>query len=273
MRQPQIENQIGRLKDGNYLVRCDAVSALIEIGDVIAAPALIDALSDMGSFVRVSAQEALVNIGSPAVDFLIKALPSRDSSVRSAIANVLGEIGDAASVPALAELMRDRDRSLRTRASKALGNIGIEAVPALIAMLGDTNENVRHNAISALWSIGDCDALPRKILATSQWPAQRRIDLLDALRDAQYGLMNFTMFYDFPDTEEFCRSVLDENDAEVRRGAQTMLNWLHGDRDLLIPARAESTVPPREMLRAIQHGAADLRDDSLLRGTYAPGGE
>ena len=54
----------------------------------------------------------------------------------------------------------DADKNVRWRAAEALGEIkNAAAVPALVAALGDADADVRRNAASALRAIGTPEAL------------------------------------------------------------------------------------------------------------------
>ena len=92
-----------------------------------------------------------------AVPLLTDLLKDRDSTVRSSAAYALGEFGPEAraAIPALMELLKDKDAS-RAAAASALGDIGPEAsaaTPAIIELLNDENEKVRRDADEALEKI------------------------------------------------------------------------------------------------------------------------
>lgn len=73
---------------------------------------------------------------------------------------VLGSSG-ASAVPALEELLHDRDPDVRIAVLDALTSIGPEgqpAAPAVVELLADQDERVRYNAAEALGRIGaECD--------------------------------------------------------------------------------------------------------------------
>lgn len=80
---------------------------------------LIDRLKDFRT--RSSAKTALLELGEKAVDPLIKALQSRNVSVRWTAASTLGEIGSKRAVPALIEAMDDPN--IHSAAVEALTHI------------------------------------------------------------------------------------------------------------------------------------------------------
>ncbi len=106
------------------------------------------------------AAEALVLIGTSAVESLITALNDARESVRGCAAWVLGKIGDDRAVEPLIAALRDGSELIREHAASALGKIGDDrAVEPLIAALKDSNEFIRGNAASALGWLHDDRAL------------------------------------------------------------------------------------------------------------------
>ena len=132
--EPAVEPLIKVLKDKNAKVRGDAAYALGRIGDKRAVDALIEVLrnEDDDALVRLSAAEALIRIGEPAVEPLIEALKDEDEDARSFAADALGEIGDRRAVDALVKILKDGSAEVRESAACALGKIGDEkALPHL----------------------------------------------------------------------------------------------------------------------------------------------
>ena len=59
------------------------------------------------------------------IECLIAALKDKDSNVREAAAEALGELGDKRAVkPLLTALKKDKDSNVRDAAAKALGKLG-----------------------------------------------------------------------------------------------------------------------------------------------------
>ena len=117
---------------------------------------LINALRyQKDSYVRGAAAEALGEIGDArAVRPLIAALKDRD--VHGWVINALGLIGDARAVkPLIAEIDGDGRENVAT----ALGKIGAPAVESLLAVLQDSRKEVRQAASRALGEIGDVRAV------------------------------------------------------------------------------------------------------------------
>jgi hypothetical protein len=88
--------------------------------------------------------------GSVAV--LIEALKEKDRSVRSKAARELGGIGPAAreAIPVLLDALRDSEPSVRWDAARALGQIGAAAAEGLAAAIHDKDPVVRQIVAEAL---------------------------------------------------------------------------------------------------------------------------
>ena len=144
-----------------------AVRALGEIGEPAkdAVPAVIEALKDEESWVRLWAAVTLYRIDKSnlnmALSVLMKALRDNDRYIRNRAGNALWEIGKPA-VPAVIEALRSANSEVRSHAAKALEHMGEaakDAVPALIEALSDENEMVRMRAVLALKKIGTPEAM------------------------------------------------------------------------------------------------------------------
>ncbi len=112
---------------------------------------------------QLDAVFALSAIGRPAVPHMVELLDENDWWVRAAAADVLGDLGTAASdtVPHLTCALDDEAEWVRRNAVEALGNIGpaaAEAVPALSRRLRDCESWIRHNAALSLAKIGPAAA-------------------------------------------------------------------------------------------------------------------
>lgn len=110
------------LKSPSAKVRKQAASALGELGDRGAVPALIEALRDESALVREHA------------------------------ASALRDLGDRRAVPALIETLRDENAVVREHAVTALGRLGDKRAvqPLLDALQKEKNTVVQEHIISAL---------------------------------------------------------------------------------------------------------------------------
>lgn len=120
VRQPEaVEFLLKQLKDGYPGSRERAAEMLGGVRTTRVIRCLISALA--GGEIGPSVSEALVKIGTPAVQPLIRALGSPDRSTRWWAAEALGKIGDPRAVPAL--IRATRDQFTRHSAAEALGNM------------------------------------------------------------------------------------------------------------------------------------------------------
>jgi HEAT repeat protein len=155
------------LGDSLGSVREAAAWALKELGALTTELKIKKYIIDLGDNEYVQkAAEALVGIGKPAVEPLIKALGDSDWKVREASAEALGRIGDKRAVEPLIKALGDSLGSVREAAAEALGRIGDKrAVEPLIKALGDSLGFVREASAEALGRIGDKRAVEPLIKA------------------------------------------------------------------------------------------------------------
>lgn len=100
-----------------------AVEALGKIGDPRAVEPLIEMMRHREFSYRISAVQALIDIGGPAVEPLIKALESQDPDIRLNAVKALGEIKDLRAIKVLTERLKDENKSVREAAEAAVVKI------------------------------------------------------------------------------------------------------------------------------------------------------
>jgi hypothetical protein len=168
------------IRDPSSEIRWQAAIALGEIGDSAALPAILGALRDTDKYVRYGAAISLVKLGHKPVDetewaWYLAGMQEWEK---------LAQIGQSAVVP-LENLLLDKDREVRIRAVKTLGEIGDRrAGPALIRSLGDEDRQVRWEAVLASQKCGiDPMFLPRGL---SHRPRQKKNPLIA-------GFLNFLL--------------------------------------------------------------------------------
>ncbi|NEO47750.1 MAG: NACHT domain-containing protein [Moorea sp. SIO4A3] len=151
-----IPELIKSLDNKNLYVRISAAEALGEIGTEATIDPLIKFLDDPDPSVRISAASALGKIGTEArIDPVIKCLHDPDYSVRRMAAEAMGEIGTEVAIDRLIKSLDDPDYSVRRMAAEALGEIGTEAtIDPLIKLLDDDHSDVRGRGADALGKIG-----------------------------------------------------------------------------------------------------------------------
>ena len=106
--------------DESAMVRLAGVFALQKLGRNYAAR-IVDLMST--EKVIPQAQEYLIELGPAMIPTILPRLQEPDISVREAIADVLGAIGDASAVPALEAAAKDRDASVASAAKRALARL------------------------------------------------------------------------------------------------------------------------------------------------------
>lgn len=267
----QLAQHIANLKDKDKDVRRTATLALGDIGDTAAVPALLGVLRDRDAFVRNCAADALGRIGdASAIAALMEALKDENKGVRCNAANALGRLGDAFAVPALVDALQDEDEYFCKCAVDALGKIGTPAIPALIMALKAEKQFICHMVAGALGAIGDSDTLPRRILADSRCSAQERTDILERVRRVRYNDASIDLHYRFLETPALCRTVVNEEDAAAREGAQSVLNWLNGGRYLLRASQPDTGKQAQELVRPAPGGEYETKPGALLRAAAEP---
>ncbi len=193
--------------------RVVAAGALAELGDPNTADALLEALGDPVSEVRLQAADglarlrepravsrlvglldaetdwnasrigdALVRFGAGAVPDLSRHIILSDPAIEHPgsrlplVARLLGVIGDVAAEPALLSALDSADLELRIRAAAALATAGSPAsVPALIRATSDPAWEVRSQAVRALGESVDPRAVAplAAALRDPQWWVRR----------------------------------------------------------------------------------------------------
>jgi RNA polymerase sigma factor (sigma-70 family) len=135
-------------------IRATAVDALARFREV-AVPALSEALRDRHAKIRNGAAVSLCLIpgqAKQAIPGLIQAAADNNWSIHQNAEGALVQLG-ADAVPALVEALKDKDPVIRTASAQILGQIGpsaaSSALPALARAMGDDNENVRKAAAKA----------------------------------------------------------------------------------------------------------------------------
>lgn len=129
---------INQLRSRNPVVREEAARKLGDLKDPSAVEPLIAILKkDKDWRVRWSVEDALVNIGGPAVEPLMKMLKDDSWRVRRRAVRTLGKIRDPRAIEPLVALMKtDDDCYIRKSAARAIGEIndsraGEILIPAL----------------------------------------------------------------------------------------------------------------------------------------------
>lgn len=164
-------------KNENYKFRLAAAEALGKIGDKNAVESLIDVVSDENEksvYVRESAALALGMIGdSRALDAFVGILEAKKTFLdkftflKERVIEALNKIdfsSNKRAVAALKEALNDESPQVRINAIESLMNSNVdEAFDLIWKMLYDADDEVRKNAVIALYNLEGKDALIRII--------------------------------------------------------------------------------------------------------------
>jgi HEAT repeat protein/WD40 repeat protein len=147
------------LMDSHAEVVRDAIGALREIGDPRTVPILL-MFGQRDAALRLQAREAVVGMGSEAVEKLIEIAQGRNETlVREAVV-ALGRIRDSRAVHPLLSTLDRSSGPVRVAVVEALGRIAdARAVGPLIGLLDDPEEEIQISAANALVQTPDARAV------------------------------------------------------------------------------------------------------------------
>ncbi len=165
--------------DRSPAVRGAAARAIGHLRDANCADALVTALADVPD-INAIAREALVSLGTPAVEPLIAALRHETSRVRESAAEVLGEIAHPRAFKPLVEAMRDSDPVVVMHATLAVERFQ-RAQDGLVADLLNPTLDVRRSVVRSLdelgWEPGQDERAAAYWAAKCRWDECLRIGL------------------------------------------------------------------------------------------------
>lgn len=162
-----VSQLLGLLHDKAFLVRRTAVRALGQIGDPLAVPPLLDAVTADPRLSR-DVLAAVDRIGEAAAPTLrrelLHSVSDPHDNRRAALTAIgLGALGDVSAVPLLTVALEDRDQpGLAVASAQALGALGSpEAVEPLLRAMRETDPDLRVAAAASIGRIGDTRAAVR----------------------------------------------------------------------------------------------------------------
>lgn len=148
-----LEQAFETLKTGTPEERAEAIKLLGGAAYAPAVPILTELVEEADPGTRFLAAKALANIGDEAesaLPTLLQALRADDMFLRMAVTGALIQIGTPA-VPGLVRALFDNNKAVRRASAKALGKIGAErAIAPLQVALNDSDEGVRRLSAQAL---------------------------------------------------------------------------------------------------------------------------
>ncbi|MFH1102593.1 MAG: HEAT repeat domain-containing protein [Pseudomonadota bacterium] len=154
------------LRDEDEDVVQSSIVALGAIGHKGAIGPLIALLNHPDAGVRYALKKTLIGFGPDAIQPLINALRQDDPDIQQAAAELLGRVGDARGILALAVLLSGPfPDKVRMAAAAALGDIGdSRSVVWLVNALKEKNSPVPHLVPDALAKIGSPAIMPLILL-------------------------------------------------------------------------------------------------------------
>jgi HEAT repeat protein len=223
------------LGDQDGIVRQNVAWALGQFRES-ALPALAKALHDNDPLVQRDAAGALLQMKDndkvrKLIPDLVPLCAAKNSEVRRAGLNVLVRIverEDKEAIPALKELLEDRDVEIQRNAALALSNIGGKqaaiAVPVLLTTLRSTSDDVdlRRNAAAGLGNLGpDAAAAVPELVKLLRADKDIEVRCFAALSLGNIGAVNDEVVTNLVDR------VRDKAEAaKVRAGCATALNYI-----------------------------------------------
>jgi HEAT repeat protein len=158
----EIDIQIDLLKDPDWVVRREAAITLGEMGDERCVEPLCKALYDVDMLIKMVRdwdvrKYVIIALGKIRDERVLDPLmvQLRSDEFKDDATNALVELGEPA-VERLVKALKDKDEMVRKQAVLALGRIKHGgAVDPLIDMLGDSDWFTRLTAAAALEAIGD----------------------------------------------------------------------------------------------------------------------
>lgn len=195
---------------------------------------MVAGLGDRRGMLRLTFAESLGTVGSTAVPYLCDAMRNHDSvTVRRAAAKTLTLIADPASLDDLMHaLLNDPDPVVQGSAVGAMVAIGAEAVDGLLDVLINPESSEMQLGMAS-WGLSFVGSRAPDSLrkAARSEHAQIRMAAIAALGDQIQNL-------DDQDARQLLTEALNDQSAEVRAEATTLLGKLHDDEwaePLLLP--------------------------------------
>jgi HEAT repeat protein len=170
-----IDNVVGNKRFSSKNVKVVAVSALAQMGHLIAAQPIVTLLKDNEPDIQRAAAAALGTLKAvDTVPELVKLLKSNDATIRIATLDAIGRIGEGSANPAVLEQLTDERWQVRSAAVNALGNLRQkESIPVLIDRLDAEEGRIRDEIGKALLSLTTFDFSDNKEKWVNWWETMK----------------------------------------------------------------------------------------------------
>ena len=174
---------------GSAPVRLAALRSLVQLGNPVAVPVLVAAVSDANKDIATAAQNGLAGFASKdADDAIVKLLDQPAPQARVAAMDIVGQRRVTAAAPALLKATEDADATVANASFKALGELaGVAEIPAVVnALLKTKSTGAAENALSAICGRQpDPTVCADKLLpGLAQAQGESKLALLRVLRSA-----------------------------------------------------------------------------------------
>jgi HEAT repeat protein len=171
---------VGLLGDVAPEVRAQAAAWTVVTPNPAAIDLLIHLLGDADGLCRFAARDALIRIGLPCSDALIRALGVSDVSVTDQILEIASAMGDDRFFPAAMECTTYLSATTRALAATLVARTGDRgAGPALVDLLGDPSDKVVLAAAAGIGKLGfwPAAAAVEPLLGSPSWELRRQAGL------------------------------------------------------------------------------------------------
>jgi HEAT repeat protein len=230
------------LKSEDHEVRILALESLSRIGLKAAYPLFITSLKDPYRTVGIAASNILIRTGKDTVPVLMEELKHVEYEHRAMIIEVLGKIGDNASIPAIVPHIKEEEPVVRNASALALARIGDKGAISLI--LREIREGKVYFSITPEGLRDDMKSMDlyKKLFAAfllSLSQDQEAKRMLKKMAENNYGWTRcfiVRMFDDMGKPEDFplLANMTKDDDVWVRRAAVEVLGNIGDDSVLSI---------------------------------------
>jgi HEAT repeat protein len=206
-----------------------------------------------------------------AISTLHVCLADRSAAVRTKAARALGQIGKpaATAVPALTALLTDTDETLRCQTAESLGQVGClgeETIGALIGLLQDPSPPIKASAARALGTLKEAAASAVPALVGLLQDRDEAVRTAAAAAVGQIGQLS-------DDAASTLLQGLDSPDNVVRAQTAEALGTIGAPAEETAPALVEALADSNDVVRAkavealgkIGEAAAEVAVPSLMR--------
>ena len=171
------------LNDPRQFMRIDAINALSELKAVDAIEPLGALIKDPDVVVVHKALDALVAIGTPAVEpYMLQAITFETDPARLAAAKTLGELKSEKAVDPLINALNDKFENIAVAAAVSLGQIGnSRAIPALSKTSQKGSARLRGASTTSIRQIGGESSIQPLAAAMSDLSIKVRDEAVDGL--------------------------------------------------------------------------------------------